>query len=474
MKNRLKVLILYVITPLIIGCAGFHPNPISASEVGLALEARTLDNPGLKKFIEANLHHEVTPWPPKSWDFQMLTLAALYFDPHLDVARAEWEGAEAGIITAGERPNPSLNFTSEYNTTATSGVPPWILSPTIDIPIETPGKRGNRVAQAKFASEAARLQIANVAWQVRSRLRTGLLDLYSATQTEPFLKSQLATQEEIVKLLERRFSVGDASRVEVTQERISLGQIRLSMPEAQKQYAEARMKLAESLGLLPTALDGVDLSFGFVEGYSSPTDDSFKDIRHQALSRPDMLSALAEYSASQSSLQLEIAKQYPDIQLGPGYSWDAGDRKWSLGLTVSLPVFNHNRGAVAEAEARRKAVATRFALLQIQAIGEVDRAMAGFQSSVQKLEVADSILSSMETQLQSGEAMFKSGEADRLALLSAQFEYYVAAISRLEALVKVQESLGLLEDAVKRPLTPSEVFPAASETNPRGKDENNK
>ena len=39
----------------------------------------------------------------------MLTLTAMYYHPDLDVARAEWQVAEAGKITAGQRPNPSIS-----------------------------------------------------------------------------------------------------------------------------------------------------------------------------------------------------------------------------------------------------------------------------------------------------------------------------------------------------------------------------
>ncbi|MBI1929788.1 hypothetical protein HYR99_36755 [Candidatus Poribacteria bacterium] len=56
MKNRLKALILYALTTLMVGCASFQPKPVSAEEIGLAFESRTLDTPGLKKFIAANLH----------------------------------------------------------------------------------------------------------------------------------------------------------------------------------------------------------------------------------------------------------------------------------------------------------------------------------------------------------------------------------------------------------------------------------
>jgi len=104
----------------------------------------------------------------------MLTLAAFYYQPDLDVARAKWEVAEAGVITAGGRPNPSVGFTPQYNVNAAGGISPWILNFSLDIPLETAGKRGYRIARAEHISEAARLNIAGVAWQVRSRLRRDL------------------------------------------------------------------------------------------------------------------------------------------------------------------------------------------------------------------------------------------------------------------------------------------------------------
>jgi pyruvate dehydrogenase E1 component beta subunit len=44
-----------------------------------------------------------------------------------------WGVAEAGKITAGERPNPAVNFTPTYDTTT---MPAWILGVSFDIPPE--------------------------------------------------------------------------------------------------------------------------------------------------------------------------------------------------------------------------------------------------------------------------------------------------------------------------------------------------
>ncbi len=483
------------------GCATFHPEPISPSETASAFEARALDDPGLKAFLEANLHHELTPWPPASWDFTLLTLAAFYYHPDMDLARARWGTAEAGVLTAGGRPNPGIGVAPQFNADAVSGISPWTLGFNLDIPIETAGKRGYRIAQAKHLSEAGRLNIVTAAWQIRSRLRSSLLNLYTANQTEPILKRQLEIQEEIVRLLEERLTVGEVSQPDLTQAHIALDQTRLLLLEARKQAAEARVQLADSLGLPVSALDrpsehgeregeapsgsaggggdaspykidGVEISLDLLNRL--PTEMPSQDVRRQTLvGRSDILSALAEYAAAQSVLQLEIAKQYPDIHLGPGYAWDQGDNKWSLGFSISLPVFNRNEGPIAEAEAHRTETAARFTAFQARVIGEMDRALAGARAARKKLETAEALLSDRKDQYETARAMFEIGETDRLALLSAQLELEATALSRADALVEAQQSLGLLEDAMQRPLHPSESFPVIPEADPRAKEENN-
>ncbi len=97
---------------LLAGCAvqRYRPAPIVASATASRFESRNLADPGLQSFEEQNLGHPVSPWPPKTWDLQTLSLAALYFNPALDSARARVTATEAALVTAGARPNPSLSI----------------------------------------------------------------------------------------------------------------------------------------------------------------------------------------------------------------------------------------------------------------------------------------------------------------------------------------------------------------------------
>ena len=458
MARHVFTLIVFI---FVCGCASFQPKPLSPSQTASDFEARTLEGGGLRQFLETGLDKKFESWPPDRWDFEILAMAALYYNPDMDVARARWGVARAGVITAGGRPNPVMSLLGQHHSATGGGaLSPWTAGMSLDIPVETAGKRGYRIQKAEHLSEAGRLNVAETAWQVRSRLRKDLLALYSFIDREKFLRDQLEIQQGIAGIFEQRVAVGESSRFEEARSRLDLDKMRLLLAETQKQMAEAHVSLADALGVPARALEGIRISFDSFDKVIEVAD--LKDIRRQALSgRPDILAALSEYEASQSALQLEIAKQYPDIHLGPGYEWDQGDNKWSLGFSVELPVLNRNEGPIEEAKARREESAARFTALQARVIGEIDKAEAAYNETLRKLKVADSLVSTERGRLQIIQRRFDMGESDRLALEEAKMGYSAMEIARFGALISAQEGLGALEDAVRRPLSPMGPLPAA-------------
>ena len=438
---------------LLSGCATqqYQARPLDPAELAKSYEARTLDSAQLHQFIQTSLGQDVTPWPPKSWSGQMLTLAAFYYSPDLDAARAKWGTAKAGIVTAAQRPNPTLQLPFQH-TTGSSGSSPWTYGLGLDIPIETAGKRGYRVAQAQQLSDAARFNIGNVAWQVRSRLRAQLLKLYAATRKTSILEQQIAARRQIVKMLQQRLSVGEASATDVTQQRISLIQSRTDLANAQKQMGDARAQVASAIGVPVSAVDGIHISFAEFDRIYP--DMPARDAQRQAiLNRADLLGALAQYQASQEALQLAIANQYPDVHLGPGYLWDQGATKIIFAVTgIALPLFNHNQGPIAEATARRAEAEANVKLLQAQAINQTGQALVAYHAALKGLSQSEALLSAQEQQLSSAQNSYRAGETDRLMLTLAHQALFTALLARQNALMQVQQSLSQLEDAIERPL----------------------
>jgi outer membrane protein, heavy metal efflux system len=435
------------------GCRRFEPVPLSPSDTAAALETRSLADPGLRAVFERAAPGSGREWPRTVWDLDALTLAALYYQPNLKVARAQWQVAEAGVLTAGTRPNPSISVTPQYVANSPSGMSPWVITSALDWPIETAGKRGRRIDKAEHLATSARLALDGAAWKVRADIRTRLLELVAAREHEALAMRGQQAQHEVVLLLEQRQRAGAASITDVTVARVSELQAATARSEAERQHREARVRLATAVGVPVGALDGLDVTFP-VDDRAPALDCSADDLRRDALlKRPDVLAALADYGASESALELEIARQYPDVRIGPGYEYDQGLNKWAvIGISLELPVLNRNQGPIGEAEAHRTETAARFVALQASVIDELDRALANRSAAREALGRADSLLVAEQRRLRSAQQAFDAGALDRLALVAAEVTAIQAEQAHFDARIRLQQAAGDLEAAVQPPL----------------------
>ncbi len=458
-------------TSLLAGCARFQTQPLAPEKSAAQLESRRLDDAGLKKFFTTNAVPAPESWPLTKWDLNSLTLAAFYFHPDLAVARAQWRLADAGVKTAGGRPNPTLSVTPSYNSTVFTPSP-WAPSVNFDIPIETMGKRGKRIAEAEKISESARWNFVSAAWSVRSGVRAALAEFSTAQRRLPLLQQQLAAQREIVSLMQGSFDAGATSRPELTTAQMALGKMQLEVSSAEAKSAETRSRLAEAVGVSSAALEGIEFQTDFSAG--APSDLPSQAARHAALvGRADIRAALADYAAAENNFRLEIAKQYPDVHLNPGYQFDQGDNKWSLGLTVELPILNQNQGAIAESRARRELEAAKFLQLQSQIIAQAERAVAGWQSAQGQLKTSGELLAAAQRQQQSIAAQVQAGAAAKMDSAAAGIELASVRLAQLDSETQAQSALGALEDALQSPANDiAAVIEKISPGNPKGKETN--
>lgn len=437
------------------GCAvrRYQPVPIVPAETASRFASRNLADPGLQAYEEKNLGRVVAPWPPKTWDLGMLSLAALYFNPTLESARARLAEAEAAVVTAGARPNPSLSIAP--------GIPsPFLFTLDLALPIETAGKRGHRVQVARSLDQAARFDLADSAWKVRSGVRIALLNYFLAGRDQELLRSEEQIRGEQVDILEERFAVGEIPRPEVDLARIELSKTHMALSTAEGQLDEARAALAAAIGIPTAGLQEFDFSWADLASPPSAESLSPGQIQRDAvLNRLDVRRALAQYSAAEADLQLEISRQYPDLQIGPGYTYEERNNFFTLGLSTTLPLFNRNQGPIAEAEARRKKAASIFLEKQAKVIADSERALALYTAAFKQLAEADRSLRKLQdTQLQMMQQAVQLGEEDRLSLNGVKLQSSSLARIRLDALTRAQSALGELEDAVQRPLEPGDKF----------------
>ena len=442
------------------GCAAqrFQPVPIVAQASASQYEARSLSDEGLRAFEEKNLGERFSSWPPKTWNLRILSLAALYFNPALDLARARLARADAAIVTAGARPNPTVGISP--------GVPsPYLLTLDFAVPIETAGKRGYRIQGARNLDQAARLDLADSAWNVLSGARLALLNYLLASRSLELFHSEEQAREDQVKILEQILSAGEIPRLNVDSARIELSKTEAALRTSQTQLVEARAALATALGIPLPSLQTVEFSWPDMDTPPAPESLSAAEIQHDAvLNRLDVRRSLAQYAATETDLQLEIAKQYPDINIGPGYTYEEKHSFFTVGLSASVPLFNRNQGPIAEAEARRKEVAAVFLQTQAQTIAKSERALAIYTAALRELAAAQSSYQLEEAQLQIAQRAIGAGSDTRLSLDGVQIQISVLARAKLDAVGRAQRALGDLEDAAQRPYDRDEMIPIKADS----------
>src|SRR5579872_5427795 len=118
------------------GCVKYRPMPLDPPRTEREFRARTLPGPG-----PIGLNDLVT--------------AALRLHPDLDVARAQARVAEAAVLTAKARPNPSLSTGAGWTNSPES---PLVFHFDPTLTLETAGKRGWRILEAEKSAEAARVE----------------------------------------------------------------------------------------------------------------------------------------------------------------------------------------------------------------------------------------------------------------------------------------------------------------------------
>ncbi|HVA94930.1 MAG TPA: TolC family protein [Candidatus Dormibacteraeota bacterium] len=439
---------------LLAGCAAqrYAPAPINAAATASQFESRSLADPGLRSFEESCLGHTVSTWPPKTWNLQTLSLAALYFNPALDVARARLATAAAAIQTAKARPNPTFDFVP--------GVPaPYLLTQDFLFLVETAGKRGLRVQIARNLDQAAQFGLADSAWTVVMGVRASLLNYLVASRNLELLRSEIKIREDQVAILKQVLSAGEITGLDVNLARMQVSKTQVAIRAAEGQTAGARAALAAAIGIPEAGFDAAEFSWPGMDAPPAPETLSENQIQREAvLNRLDIRRSLAQYAAAEATLHSEIARQYPNFNLGPGYTYEEGHSLFTLGLSTSLPVFNRNQGPIAEAESRRREAAAAFVQAQAQVIARSEHALGVYTAARKEAADAASLYQLQETQSRIVRQTIRAGADDRMSLDGAQIQLSILARARLDALDHAQQALGNLEDAVQRPLGHDGVF----------------
>lgn len=196
---------------------------------------------------------------------------------------------------------------------------------------------------------------------------------------------------------------------------------------AQRACQEEAQKVVKLLGLHPRALGKLflDVNASILSPVSVPTPSQLTQV-------PQLLSKMAQYGATESTLKAEIRKQYPEIQVGPRFDREEGANRVGLGLGFDLPLWNRNRKAIAEATGARESAygetlhLWRNLLTQAQQWGDQQKMLS------QHISAEQGRLSQYEGQLGKLEKLQKIGEASLQEVAETRQQAYESSLALWE------------------------------------------
>ena len=434
-------------------CVSYREQPIDPRVTAAQLQARNLDESAVQEDISKLIPGRESN--DSRWGMAELLIAAMRINPRLAEARAQLRAVSAGLKAAKELPNPAASLGGEYDLSRAMESP-WLWSVSVQFALDPLLTRSLRVLAAEAAIRVGQSDYIEAAWSVRRELRAAYIAASVEERRLSVLQSSVELREQLVQLLDARVRVGETPSTERTQATLELSRNRIALADAGGALDAARAQLASAIGVPLSAIENRRL-VAPVE--PAAIDDARIDgLREQALlSRADLAHAIAEYQIRELDLHRAIRGQYPQVSLGPGFTWDHGVRKATLGIGVSLPVFNRNGGAIAQATADREAAGEHLLAVQAAILNEIDAAKLGYARMLDNWRSAQRQSAAARALAEQTAREVALGASDRVATIASRLAVDAERLAELDAYDRVQQALGRLEDALRTPLLGDET-----------------
>lgn len=358
----------------------------------------------------------------------------------LRAARQQRAVALAGLKIASQIPNPTVSVAAARDLPHESLL--W------DQPIELAGQRGKRRAVAQEEQKATELDIGVLARQIRRRTREAFYRAILSGEQTGQAKAALDLATRVAEVVRQRFEAGDVAQLEVIQAEVEVARATAEYEATVQTQKIADVQLAALLNL---PLEGTLTLSGRLEDL--PKAEALPVITGKALSsNGEVQRAAQEFELEQRKLALAKAQRIPNVSLQAGVDLNAPP-DFNVGprgqIAVSLPLFYHGQGEVAQSSARLEFLRTVLQARRTTASAEVMAAYYDFVAKAgQSEQFGRRIVPASAKLAEMAEDSYRSGKSNLLTLIDAQRRLNETRKSYLDSLFAVQSSFAALEEVV--------------------------
>lgn len=369
----------------------------------------------------------------------------------VDQAKAQLTAAKLSFL-------PSLTLSPQGTLTSTAGSK---TVKTYELPVQASWEIdlfGN-LRNAKKGTQATLLQQQAYQQAVRSELIAGIANTYYSLlmldEQVAISQSTLEVWKEQVRTMEARMKVGEETENAVTQVRASLYELEATHNDLLRQQRETENSLCTLLGMTSRSLERGTLDKQIFPE-TLPTGIPVRLLsRRPDIVQAEMTLANAYYTTNQARSAF-----YPNLNLSGSAGWtnalgqavtNPGD--WILSAVASLtqPLFNRGKLIsnlrVSKDEEQIALLNYRQALLD--AGQEVNDALYATESAGRSLESHRKQCRELERTVQTSEALYRTGNATylelltaRQSLLNARLNVVTDSFTQCQAVINLYQALG--------------------------------
>ncbi len=366
--------------------------------------------------------------------------------------RAELAELQARLVTAQTYPfNPEVATAGARRQGA--GVRSTDRSLEVSQEIEIGGQRGRRVAVAQVSLTAAESRFRRDQRVLAGRVTQVFVEAVRARELLRIAETDAALAGGLLNIEERRLEAGKATQIELNLARAAAGRSIRTLELAKGAYMEARSALAEVIGLSPTSPPepAGDLS-GSPPGMAElpPLPEL---VRAALESREDLAAFRSQEEAARAEIALERSLAIPNLVASAFQDREGGtDDISGVGLRVGIPLFNRNRGRIAEAAAAAQRVTAESASARLAVEREVASAYATYRAASAAAQgLGQQVTGRLEESLGLLQRSLEAGKIGRTEVfllrrefVESQREYLDALSAAWRARVQLDLATGLL------------------------------
>ncbi len=392
------------------------------------------------------------PEPTGVLRLQDALAASLLRNPDLAADAYEVRAREAALVQAGAYPNPTTSleledFAGSGQFRALDSAQTTVLLGQL---IELGGKRSARVDLATADRDLASWDYEMRRIDVLVRTAAAFVDVLAAQERHRLADEALDLARSMQRVASLRLRSGIASPAEEIRAGVQVDVADVEREHAEHELATARQALAATWA-------GEEPRFERAEGNleTLPAVPSAEDLAQRLEASPTVARWQAELARRDALRERARSQRVPDVTLraGPRRLSGPEDTALVVGVSVPLPLWDRNRGAIAEAEHRVAKLAAEARAARVRSATDLATARVGLQASSEEAQLLRTrVLPGTERALETLRRGYESGRFAQIEVVDAERARLAAREQYLRALVEAHHSAQQIERLTGVPL----------------------